>query len=160
MTSSLQKVLIVFLTLSLTFIIFRQIIVPLISKTPENLGIKDGRLAPCKKTPNCVSTQADPLDKQHFIPPIRYETTKTEARQKIIKALQNIGGKTKIITQKPDYIHAENRSPTMGYIDDIEIYFEEHSKKIHIRSASRLGYSDFGMNRKRIQQIQSHFQNY
>ncbi len=155
--NTFQSALIALLIVVFAFAITRQILIPWISRTPVNIGVKDGRFAPCKKTPNCVSTQADPMDEQHYIAPIKYSSTQAMAKKRILEAIQNTGGTTKVITQKPDYIHAENQSPVMKYIDDIEIYFNDRRKEIHIKSASRIGYSDMGMNRKRVEKIRKSF---
>jgi len=157
MANTLQNLVLVVLALTFIFIVTRQIIIPTISPAPENLGVSNGRFAPCRKTPNCVSTHADKSDKEHYIQPLKYETSQKEAYAKIIKAVQSIGGKTKIIISENVYIRVENMSPSMGYIDDLEIYFDDEAGDIHFRSASRLGYSDMGMNRKRVEQIKNNF---
>jgi uncharacterized protein (DUF1499 family) len=63
--------------------------------------------------------------------------------------------KTKIITENKNYLYAEFTSAIMGFVDDVEFYLDEGAKVIHVRSASRLGQSDLGVNRKRIETIRT-----
>lgn len=115
---------------------------------PENLGVRNGRFAPCKPTPNCVSSQADPADKEHYIAPIDYGGTMHELR----RAVESMTRAT-VIREEGNYLYAEYKSALMGYVDDVEFLLSE--KTIHVRSASRLGRSDFGVNRKRIEELRT-----
>ncbi|HPI93609.1 MAG TPA: DUF1499 domain-containing protein [Deltaproteobacteria bacterium] len=122
---------------------------------PSTLGLKDGRLFPCPDSPNCVSTQE--RSEGHRIEPLRYTGTKENARQKL---LQVIGGmpRVKIVTDSGDYIHAEFASRIFRFVDDVEFVFDDAEKLIHFRSASRLGYSDLGVNRRRMEEIRRRFE--
>jgi len=120
---------------------------------PSNLGIKDGRLAPCLTTPNCVSSQAI-NDPQHFIAPIEYKCSSPEAYDRVKQFLES-QKLTKITNQTENYIYAQATSRLMGFVDDVEFYFNPETKVIEVRSASRVGESDLGVNRKRIEQIRS-----
>ena len=118
------------------------------SKKP--IGIVDGKFHPCPKSPNCVSTQS--TDEKHKIDPLQYNSTLTEARDKI----KNIVGslkRTKIITESDNYLHFEFRTATFKFVDDVEFYLDDKEKLIHFRSAARLGWSDMGVNRKRMGKI-------
>jgi len=120
---------------------------------PTNIGVKDGSLFNCPKSPNCVVSQHG--DEKHKIAPISYNTTKDDAVQKIKKIIltqQN----TKLIKETHDYLYFEFKSKMMGFVDDVEFYFPDEPF-IHVRSASRVGYSDMGVNRKRIEHIRSLF---
>lgn len=121
---------------------------------PVNLGITDGKLLPCPDSPNCVSSQSQ--DKRHFIEPIRYEGDLKKARDRLIAAIQ-VMKRARIVTVRDDYIHAEFTSAVFRFVDDVEFYFDDDSKTIHMRSAARIGYSDFGVNRKRLEEIISMF---
>jgi uncharacterized protein (DUF1499 family) len=123
---------------------------------PASLGIADGRLSPCPNSPNCVSSQGP--DKAHLIEPMRYETTEQQAKDRLVKVIQAMK-RSKIITSSDHYIHAEFTSAFFRFIDDAEFYFDDTVKTIHMRSASRIGYSDFGVNRKRMEEVRSGFQN-
>ena len=121
---------------------------------PPNLGVRDGRLAPCPKSPNCVST--DSKDEKHRMDPLPYATSLAEARDRLVEILQGMP-RTRVITLDPDYIHAECRSRLFGFTDDVEFLLDDANKTIHFRSASRKGYSDLGVNRKRMEQIRERF---
>ena len=117
---------------------------------PDNLGVKDGRFAACKPTPNCVSSQADPADREHYIPPIAFNDTMHELR----RAVESMTRAT-VIREEGNYLYAEYRSALMGYVDDVELLLDEKARLVHVRSASRLGRSDFGVNRKRVEELRA-----
>jgi uncharacterized protein (DUF1499 family) len=123
--------------------------------SPVDIGLKDGRLAPCPGRPNCVVSQG--TDKRHHIDPIAYEGEKPAAVELIQQVVQELDG-TRIVVQTDDYLHVEFKSKLMGFVDDVEFYFPD-SAVIHMRSASRVGYSDFGANRRRLEKIRKRFQN-
>jgi len=119
---------------------------------PANLGVKDGKLAPCPATPNCVSSLSS--DQEHGIAPLPFTGSATEAMAR----LKNIIARMKrsgIIVETGTYIHAEYRSALFRFVDDVEFLIDDNGKVIHVRSASRLGRSDFGVNRKRIEDIRA-----
>ena len=121
---------------------------------PSNLGVIDGKLQPCPNSPNCVSSQAN--DPEHGIAPLTFTGEPTAAianLQKIILAMP----RTKIITAKGNYLYAEFTSAIMGYVDDVEFFANPDKGIIEVRSASRLGESDLGVNRQRIEAIRANF---
>jgi uncharacterized protein (DUF1499 family) len=122
---------------------------------PTTLGIKEGKLSPCPGSPNCVSTQAS--GDKHKIDPIRYTGTEEQAKQLLVQVISSMK-RSKIITDEGDYIHAEFTSLIFRFVDDVEFSFDDGSKLIHFRSASRLGYSDLGTNRKRMEAIRKGFE--
>ncbi len=127
------------------------------SGTMPNLGINNSKLMPCPKTPNCVSSQAH--DEKHFIEPIIYAGTQQEAHDYLLQVIES-EKRTKILTDQENYIRAEFTSALFRFVDDVEFYFpKEKADKnvIHVRSASRVGSSDLGANRKRIERIRSKF---
>ncbi|MEL6814881.1 MAG: DUF1499 domain-containing protein [Cyanobacteria bacterium J06598_3] len=122
---------------------------------PDNIGVTDGKLAGCPASPNCVVSQGG--DEEHAIAPIAY----TSDRATALKNLTDILGvvpRTKIITQNDDYLLAESESRLMGFVDDTEFYLPKGEKVIHARAAARLGESDLGVNRRRIEQIRLAFE--
>lgn len=119
---------------------------------PSFLGVKSEKLAECPGTPNCISSFANPTDKEHYRSPLPYKKPLKEAVQ-ILKRKLELSPRTKIIEENPNYIYAEFTSLIMRYVDDVEFYFDEKNKLLHFRSASRLGKSDLGVNRKRIESI-------
>jgi uncharacterized protein (DUF1499 family) len=122
---------------------------------PATLGIKEGRLSPCPGSPNCVSTQAP--DDKHSIDPIRYTGTKEQAKQRLVPVISSMK-RAKIITDEGDYLYAEFTSRIFRFVDDVEFSFDDGNKLIHFRSASRLGKSDLGVNRKRMEEIMKGFE--
>ena len=117
-------------------------------RRPTNLGVKDGRLAPCRRTPNCVSSQADPADQEHYIAPIVFRGPMASLRRAVESMERAI-----VIKAEPDYLYAEYRTKLLRYVDDVELYYDEKQGVVHVRSASRLGRRDFGVNRNRIEAL-------
>jgi uncharacterized protein (DUF1499 family) len=120
---------------------------------PSNLGVKDNRLSPCPSSPNCVSSQSD--EEKHKIDPIRFTSTPAEAMDKLKKVVQGME-RTKVVRETQDYLHVEFRT-LLGFVDDVEFYLDGSQKVIHLRSASRVGYWDLGVNRKRMESIRTEF---
>lgn len=123
-------------------------------KRPDNLGVKDGRLAPPKRTPNSVSSQADPADAEHYIAPIPFKGDALAAMAAVRKAIESMQGGS-VIRHEGNYLYAEFRTKIMRFVDDVEFLFDEKAGTIHVRSASRLGRRDFGVNRARLEAIRS-----
>ncbi len=135
--------------------IFSMFLLSFTSSPPADLGVRDGRLAKCPDSPNCVSTQAE--DRDHWIAPLTVQKNSENG----IDVLKGIVGKlprTQIIEKSPNYLRAEFRSAFFRFVDDVEFYVETESGHIHFRSASRVGRSDLGVNRARMEQIRSLFQ--
>jgi uncharacterized protein (DUF1499 family) len=123
---------------------------------PGGLGLNQGRLAPCPKSPNCVSTQAE--DREHGMEAIPYLTSLDEARESMRAVILSMPRAT-IVASSGDYLHAEFRSKLFRFVDDVEFYFDDAEKRIHFRSASRIGHSDLGVNRKRMDAVREKFEN-
>lgn len=119
---------------------------------PVNLGATNGLLAPCPPTPNCVSSQS--RGTEHAIAALTYTASPVEAMAKLKKIVQAMP-RTLIVTETPAYLHAEFTSALMRFVDDVEFSLDESTKSINMRSASRLGKSDLGVNRKRVEEIRS-----
>ena len=120
-------------------------------KRPTNLGVRDGKLAPCPSSPNCVSSLA--TDAAHAIEPLPADGADAMANlRRVIEAMP----RTRIVTAEGDYLYAEFESALLGFVDDVE--FQKAGDVIHVRSASRLGYSDLGVNRTRIEEIRAAFE--
>jgi uncharacterized protein (DUF1499 family) len=115
-------------------------------RRPRNLGVTNGRLAPCRRTPNCVSSQADASDAEHYIAPLKGTI---EAVRKAVESLP----RATVISSTSSYLYAEFRSKLLGYVDDVEFF--DDGTVIHVRSASRLGRRDFRVNRNRIERLRS-----
>lgn len=121
-------------------------------KRPTNTGVQSGQLAPCPSTPNCVNSKSQ--DAEHRIEPLTYNSTPTQAMADLKTVIQN-QERTKIITETENYLYAEFTSKLMGFVDDVEFLLDDSAKVIHVRSASRLGKSDLGVNRQRIETIRA-----
>ncbi len=121
---------------------------------PTNLGVKQGQLLACPNTPNCVNSQS--TDPKSQIAPLPFSGSPTEAITRLKTVIEG-QPRTKIITEDSNYLYAEFTSALMGFVDDVEFYLDEAAGVIHVRSASRLGQSDLGVNRKRIETIRSQF---
>jgi len=117
---------------------------------PSNLGFREGKLAPCPMSPNCVSSQAP--DNDHHVEPLPYAGTAAEAMAKLSAIVRSLP-RTAIVTEKQDYLHAEFTSAFFRFTDDGEFLVDDAAKVIHVRSASRVGHSDLGVNRRRIELI-------
>jgi uncharacterized protein (DUF1499 family) len=117
-------------------------------------GLKDGKLRPCLDKPNCVCTQD--LAEGHRIESIRYAGTQDEARERLIRIIRQMAQST-IVKADPNYIHVEFRSAVFEFVDDAEFLFDDSAKLIQLRSAARTGYYDFGVNRKRMEEIRKRF---
>ena len=114
-------------------------------KKPDNLGVKEGKLAPCPGTPNCVSSQSEqPQFQIEPLPPVAIAEVK-----KVVEGMEG----TTIVEETDNYLYAEFQSKLMGFVDDVEFYLDNNENVLHVRSASRLGRSDLGVNRQRVEAI-------
>lgn len=121
---------------------------------PDNLGVRAGELAPCPSTPNCVSSQSQ--DPVHKIEPFSYNSSAQVAMTDLKTVLQSFR-RTKAIAQKENYLYTEFTIPFVGFVDDVEFFLDDNAKVIHVRSASRIGESDLGVNRSRIETLRAKF---
>lgn len=120
------------------------------SSRPQNLGVTNGRLAPCPATPNCVSTFEQ--DATHSMAPLPLLEDPSDAQQRLIDIINGMP-RSKIITNKPAYLHAEFRSSFWAFVDDVEFFIDERTGQVHFRAAARLGRNDFDANRQRMEEI-------
>jgi len=119
----------------------------------SNLGVRGNRLAPCPSSPNCVSSQSD--EEKHRIDPLRYTSTPAAAWDRLKTVVRGMD-RTTPVRETADYLHVEFRT-LLGFVDDVEFYLDERERVIHLRSASRMGYWDLGVNRKRMESIRAGF---
>ncbi|QGJ70512.1 Hypothetical protein PBC10988_22090 [Planctomycetales bacterium 10988] len=127
------------------------------SKAPTNLGVNNGQLAACPASPNCVNTQTDSSDTEHSIEPITFEGDPEVAWTTLQEVLKS-EPRTQIKTVNDQYFYVTFTSLIFRFVDDVEFYLEPEEKSIQFRSASREGYSDLGVNRKRMESIRQKFQ--
>ena len=126
---------------------------------PTDLGVRDGRLKPPSMTENSVTSQA-PLYPDHpqrkyadIAPlPVKGEGPATVAR---IKAIAEGMDGAKVAKSEPGYLYAQFTTRLMKYVDDVEFWFDPAANVIQVRSASRVGRGDLGVNRKRIEAVRA-----
>jgi uncharacterized protein (DUF1499 family) len=109
-------------------------------------------MAPCPDTPNCVSSLAPASDPTHSIAPMRLKLAPEQAWAAVLRDLAGLP-RTRIVDSSPEYVHAEVRSFLFRFVDDLELRLDFAQRRIDVRSASRVGYSDLGVNRARIEQL-------
>ena len=119
---------------------------------PPSLGARQGRLAPCPSSPNCVSSLAD--DEMHRIVPLPFSGTAGAAIDRLAGTVRSLP-RASVITATETYLHAEFRSAIFRFVDDVEFLVDEPAGVIHVRSASRVGSSDLGVNRRRVEAIRA-----
>lgn len=113
-------------------------------------GLSNGRLAPCPASPNCVSTETEDPEKR--MEALAFSSDLKQSKEKILGIIREMP-RTEVLENREEYIHATFTSALFRFVDDVEFYFDQTSKTIHFRSASRTGYSDLGANRKRMSRI-------
>jgi uncharacterized protein (DUF1499 family) len=128
--------------------------------TPSDLGVRNGRLKPPSPTPNSVSSQADlhagtgALVDDARIAPLAGGGDLAATMVRLRAAIEATPG-ARIVEARPDYIRATFTSRWLRFVDDAEFWAAEAEGVIHVRSASRLGESDFGVNRARIETLRA-----
>jgi uncharacterized protein (DUF1499 family) len=121
--------------------------------TPPELGLREGRLEPCPDTPNCVSSQAHG---RASVAPLAFTDDPDAAFARLRSVLQQLP-RVRVTAAAAGYLRAEAASRIFGFVDDLEFQLDANQRVVHLRSAARLGYSDFGVNRKRIETIRTRF---
>jgi len=119
---------------------------------PATLGVREGRLAPCPASPNCVSSLA--TDDAHRIDPLPFRGTAADALARLAGIVRSLP-RTSVSAPAGTYLHAEFRSAFFRFVDDVEFLADEAAGVIHVRSASRVGTSDLGVNRRRIETLRA-----
>ena len=109
-------------------------------------------LGSCPSSPNCVSTQAQ--DEGHAIEPIRYRKSRAEAKEALKEVIRSLP-RMQLVEEDEIYLHYEATSLLLRFVDDVEFLLDDQAKIIHFRSASRTGYGDLGVNRKRMERVRS-----
>lgn len=128
------------------------LLLPFLLATCSNVGAQTSQLKPCPSSPNCVSTEAA-QDKQHIFP-FKIKGSAVVAWEELQRQVENLP-RTKIVAVSDDYLHAECRSALFRFVDDLEFQLRPEQGIIAIRSAARTGYSDFGVNRKRVESLRA-----
>ncbi|MEH1817047.1 MAG: DUF1499 domain-containing protein [Nostoc sp.] len=126
------------------------LILPGATWAASSLGVDNGHLSSCPASDNCVVSQNP--DEKHAIDPIPYHVDRNAAREILLKVI-GVVPRTEIVEQTDNYIHALSKSRIFQFVDDVEFYLPPNESVIHLRSASRVGESDLGVNRRRAEQI-------
>jgi uncharacterized protein (DUF1499 family) len=110
------------------------------------------RLSPCPGTPNCVSSKA--ADEAHRVEPFPFQGSAAESLARVRAAALSLP-RARVAVEEPGYARLTFKSAVFGFVDDVEFEVDEGTKVVHVRSASRVGRSDFGVNRKRVEAIRA-----
>lgn len=121
----------------------------------RTVGIINGKLHPCPKSPKCISSQSS--DKKNKLEPINYDTPLEEAKSKI-QTITKSFKRSKLITETENYLYFEFRTAFWKFVDDVEFLFNDAEKTIHFRSSARFGYYDWRVNRSRMKKIKQIFE--
>ena len=105
---------------------------------------------PCPSSPNCVSSEAS--TRRHYVAPFRLAVGEAEGWRAVRRAVADLP-RTSIVDEGKYYVHAECRSRLFGFVDDLELRLVESQGIVAIRSSARVGYSDLGVNRKRVERL-------
>ena len=132
---------------------FTLVMVLLSWRRPE-LGIADGKLKPCGERPNCVCSHA--TDGESAIQPLKIVEARAAEFSRLQDLFSYMQGAT-LIEEGQGYLRFEFSTPVMRYVDDVEFLLDDAAGAIHVRSASRVGYSDMGANRERVETIRAKF---
>jgi len=135
------------------FILIAGTVIVLMTHTVSTAA-KPPALAPCPDKPNCISSQA--ADRDHYVEPFSFHDAPAQAMQRLRGAVLD-QPRTTLVSATADYLHAEARSLIFRFVDDLEFVLAPEEHAIHVRSAARSGYSDFGVNRRRVERIRQRF---
>lgn len=127
-------------------------LLPFLRGQPRNIGLLNGRLNACPSSPNCVCSDAQAG--RHAIDPLHLSVDPAKAWSAAVETVRTTA-RTRIITETGNYLHAEYASGFFGFVDDLELHLRPDERIIAVRSASRLGYADFGVNRARIENLRA-----
>ncbi|MEM9940772.1 MAG: DUF1499 domain-containing protein [Planctomycetota bacterium] len=130
--------------------VLAMITISMTATQPADIGFRAGRLAELPKSPNCVSTQTSQADKK--MDPIPMTASLAQTIDKIKSAAGEMP-RSKLVREESNYLHFEFTSLIFRFVDDVEFLIDEQNSLIHFRSASRVGHSDLGVNRKRMKQF-------
>lgn len=120
---------------------------------PADIGINNNQLTPCPESPNCVSSFEDKKDETHYIKAYSINNVDQASTWSSLQTIIKNNESAEIINADDAYIYAEFTSGMMRFVDDTEFMLDTENKLIHLRSASRLGYKDFDVNRERLEAI-------
>lgn len=129
------------------------------SSAPTDIGVRDGRLKPPSRTDNSVTSQAalypdHPQRSYSAISPLALRGDGPATLAKIKAIVEAMPG-ARVVESKPDYLYAQVTTQLMKFVDDVEFWFDPAAQVVQVRSASRVGKSDMGVNRKRVEAVRA-----
>lgn len=124
------------------------------SKSGEAPGLSAGELAQCGSKPNCVCSEHNEKN-DFYIEPLTFKPEVADPLAAMKAVIQEAGGV--VVNESDDYLATTFTSGNFGYVDDVEVRLDQDNSVLHIRSASRVGHSDMGANRKRVEQLRELF---
>lgn len=123
--------------------------------TRPPVGLVDGRLRPCPASPNCVCSQV--ADAEHTISPLRFTGSAAAAWERLQQIVRTLP-RARVTDANDQYLRVEFTTAILRFVDDVEFLLDGPGEVIHVRSASRVGYSDLGTNRKRVESLRAVFE--
>jgi uncharacterized protein (DUF1499 family) len=148
-TTTRRRTLLIFASL-ITLVVMLMFGLSLLSRRAPDVGLQNGRLRPCPDSPNCVCSFD--TDDEHAIAPLDGGNDPAATFDRLRVLLQSMS-RVQVVTDEGNYLHAGFTTPLLRFVDDVEFLLDADAGVIHIRSASRVGHSDLGVNRKRVEQL-------
>ncbi|MFX0198762.1 MAG: DUF1499 domain-containing protein [Candidatus Hodarchaeota archaeon] len=148
----MKRIIYWLLGIALIFCLFL-VVLSFFSRNQHIIGTVNGRLRPCPETPNCVCSEDE--GRSTFVEPFAFKEAPEIAWERLKGVIPQIGGK--IQKERDGYLWATFTTKIFRFVDDVEIRMDVKNGIIHVRSASRVGYSDMGMNRKRVENLRARF---
>lgn len=146
-----MKTTFIILFLMVVAVILLLFVLGMVSRVGESPGLVDDRLSRCPDRPNCRCSEY-PDDTAHFIQPVPIPAGTQAGAIPLLKAIVDEMGGT-VLVERDGYLATTFRSAIFGFMDDMEFRIDAGQQRLHIRSGSRVGYSDGGVNGKRIEQL-------
>jgi uncharacterized protein (DUF1499 family) len=148
---------VIWLALTVVVVLFAARLGAFSGRPPTDLGLRDGRLKPPARTPNSVSSQADlwpdaPQRDYARIAPLPMAGDARASIARIAAVVEDLPG-AELVEQRDDYLYARFTTAMLRFVDDVEFWVDPAAGVVQVRSASRVGRKDFGVNRARIEQI-------
>ena len=119
---------------------------------PANMGLQQGQFAACPASPNCVSSFQPDVEDEHHFPIYGLADGHQDFWNSLTKAVAALP-RTTLISQQQPYLYAQSHSRVFGFVDDVQVYWDIGNQQLYFYSASRLGYSDLGVNRARLEDL-------
>jgi uncharacterized protein (DUF1499 family) len=151
-----MKIVLIIIAILILGVFVGLFVLGLISQSGEATGMVEAKLARCPDRPNCICSEFE-TDVTHYVDPVKFSiTVDSEVLSRLKKIVEEMGGR--IQAENDNYLAVSFTSSFFRFVDDLEIRIDADQKMIHLRSAARVGYSDRGVNKKRVEQLKSLYQ--